>query len=178
MGQCDDSCSSTCYRWRTNACLHESACPPSSHTQVHFLRVILDEGHDLGSLQATNKLQVIPEYPTAAPKADTSVHCLLWSGLHASQLPPGLYAPCTHLQTARDLLAERRWVMTGTPTPSAKDSSSGVAHLQPLLDFLGHVPYGTNGRFVNTSPRSPDGAHCRTRPGTAAPQHALEVVAH
>ncbi|EFJ45793.1 hypothetical protein VOLCADRAFT_93875 [Volvox carteri f. nagariensis] len=71
-------------------------------SQIHWLRVILDEGHLLGASTAiTNKLQ----------------------------------AACA-------LLAERRWVMTGTPTPATHGSSA--AHLQPLLAFLHHEPYGTN----------------------------------
>ena len=45
------------------------------------------------------------------------------------------------LQTARALHAERRWVMTGTPTPNKP--TAHVAHLQPLLDFLRQQPYGT-----------------------------------
>eukprot|EP00884_Botryococcus_braunii_P005336 jgi/Botrbrau1/14803/Bobra.0370s0001.1 len=68
--------------------------------RVHWLRVILDEGHMLGAcLSLTNKLAM-----------------------------------------ASALRAERRWVMTGTPTPSRP--SSDIAHLQPLLAFLGQSPYG------------------------------------
>ena len=37
------------------------------------------------------------------------------------------------------LRAERRWVMTGTPTPSG--GGERAAHLQPLLAFLHHEPY-------------------------------------
>ncbi|KAL0025980.1 hypothetical protein WJX77_010392 [Trebouxia sp. C0004] len=70
--------------------------------QVHWLRVILDEGHMLGaSLAITNKLQM-----------------------------------------ACALRADRRWVMSGTPTPSTP--TSHVAHLQPLLAFLQQQPYGTH----------------------------------
>ena len=80
--------------------------------QVHWLRVILDEGHLLGAgLAMTNKLQ-----------------------------------------TARALHAERRWVMTGTPTPNKP--TAHVAHLQPLLDFLRQQPYGTQRKLweVGTIP--------------------------
>ncbi|GLC42941.1 hypothetical protein PLESTB_001816700 [Pleodorina starrii] len=70
--------------------------------QVHWLRIILDEGHLLGATTSiTNKLQA-----------------------------------------AVGLRAERRWVMTGTPTPATHGSSA--AHLQPLLAFLHYDPYGTN----------------------------------
>ena len=69
--------------------------------QVHWLRVIVDEGHMLGnSLQMTNKLAM-----------------------------------------ACALRADRRWLMTGTPTPGGP--SSDIAHLQPLLSFLRNEPYGT-----------------------------------
>ncbi|KAI8470158.1 MAG: SNF2 family N-terminal domain-containing protein [Monoraphidium minutum] len=70
--------------------------------QVHWLRVILDEGHTLGSPNITNKLAM-----------------------------------------ACELSAERRWVMTGTPTP-ATATGSGAAQLQPLLAFLREQPYGTS----------------------------------
>uniref|UniRef100_A0A6S8PQY3 F-box domain-containing protein n=1 Tax=Dunaliella tertiolecta TaxID=3047 RepID=A0A6S8PQY3_DUNTE len=72
----------------------------SSLTQVHWLRIIIDEGHMLGSsLGETNRQQV-----------------------------------------ACSLQADRRWVMTGTPTSSTP--SSGINQLQPLLAFLHHQPYG------------------------------------
>lgn len=65
-------------------------CPPPTYpgtpgcAQVHWLRIIVDEGHSLGaSLGLTNKLAM-----------------------------------------AVQLTAQRRWVMTGTPTPST--SSGGV----------------------------------------------------
>lgn len=69
--------------------------------QVHWLRVIVDEGHMLGnSLHMTNKLQM-----------------------------------------ACALRADRRWLMTGTPTPGGPNSDT--AYLQPLLAFLHNEPYGT-----------------------------------
>ena len=70
-------------------------------SHIHWKRVILDEGHQLGaSLSLTNKFQ-----------------------------------------SACALKADSRWVMTGTPTPSTQ--SSDLSHLQPLLAFLHHDPYGT-----------------------------------
>ena len=69
--------------------------------QVHWLRIIVDEGHMLGnSLAMTNKLQM-----------------------------------------ACALRADRRWLMTGTPTPGGPNSD--LAHLQPLLAFLHSKPYGS-----------------------------------
>lgn len=79
----------------------ESNAVPLLSPQVHWLRVIVDEGHMLGnSLQMTNKLAM-----------------------------------------ACALRADRRWLMTGTPTPGGP--SSDIAHLQPLLSFLHNEPYGT-----------------------------------
>eukprot|EP01026_Neomeris_dumetosa_P074932 TRINITY_DN7848_c0_g1_i2.p1 TRINITY_DN7848_c0_g1~~TRINITY_DN7848_c0_g1_i2.p1 ORF type:complete len:611 (-),score=61.69 TRINITY_DN7848_c0_g1_i2:538-2370(-) len=73
---------------------------------VHWFRIILDEGHTLGcSVVATGKLEM-----------------------------------------ACQLKAERRWVMTGTPAPNV--SASDVVHLQPLLAFLKHEPYGQGGLGV------------------------------
>lgn len=68
--------------------------------QVHWLRVVLDEGHQIGSsLGITNKLQM-----------------------------------------ACSLRAERRWVMTGTPTPD--NVGQGASHLLPLLKFIHEPQYG------------------------------------
>ena len=71
---------------------------------VHWLRVVLDEGHALGaSLGVTNRLQM-----------------------------------------ACALRAERRWIMTGTPTPAT--TGSGAAHMHPLLAFLREGAYGAEQR--------------------------------
>ncbi|KAL4420646.1 hypothetical protein ABPG75_010302 [Micractinium tetrahymenae] len=70
--------------------------------QVRWLRIVVDEGHKLGSAGGmTNKLQMA-------------------SLLHA----------------------ERRWVMTGTPTPNT--DSASVDSLRPLLAFLHQAPYGAD----------------------------------
>lgn len=75
--------------------------------QIHWLRIIIDEGHMLGSsMSITNKLQM-----------------------------------------ACALRADRRWIMTGTPTPNSV--SSGVANLQPLLAFLHCEPYGSQMKVWN-----------------------------
>eukprot|EP00271_Cylindrocystis_brebissonii_P019423 TRINITY_DN5891_c0_g2_i1.p1 TRINITY_DN5891_c0_g2~~TRINITY_DN5891_c0_g2_i1.p1 ORF type:complete len:1826 (+),score=364.90 TRINITY_DN5891_c0_g2_i1:281-5479(+) len=73
--------------------------------QIHWLRLLLDEGHTLGgSLALTNKLQM-----------------------------------------AVALRAERRWLLTGTPTPNTP--SSQVAHIQPLLKFLHETTFGAQQRL-------------------------------
>ena len=69
--------------------------------------------------------------------------------LTLSPLPPALHYPPWPGQMACSLRAERRWVMTGTPTPATP--SSNTAHLQPLLAFLRHDPYGLNRRWVHSS---------------------------
>lgn len=69
---------------------------------MHWLRLILDEGHTLGALAATNKMTC-----------------------------------------AANLRAERRWVMTGTPTPGTSPASD-VRHLLPLLQILRLQPYASN----------------------------------
>jgi hypothetical protein len=71
---------------------------PHVALRVHWLRVILDEGHLLGSTAITDRLRM-----------------------------------------ACSLRAERRWVLTGTPTPSTP--SAQVAALHPLLSFLRVQPY-------------------------------------
>eukprot|EP00879_Flechtneria_rotunda_P005819 GHRR01006123.1.p1 GENE.GHRR01006123.1~~GHRR01006123.1.p1 ORF type:complete len:1000 (+),score=452.54 GHRR01006123.1:320-3001(+) len=44
---------------------------------------------------------------------------------------------------AVQLTADRRWVMTGTPTP-ATATGSGASYLQPLLAFLHQEPFGSS----------------------------------
>ncbi len=70
--------------------------------QVRFLRIIMDEGHKLGSSRTT-QLEYFP-------------------------------------RVCASLKAERRWIMTGTPTPSTPYSD--VKYLHPLLQFIGESTYG------------------------------------
>ncbi|KAF4038903.1 Helicase conserved C-terminal domain [Phytophthora infestans] len=72
----------------------------SSLLTVHWLRVIVDEGHKLGG-----------------------------------QTPSDL------MQLARLICAERRWVMTGTPTPNTLQSAD-LRYMYGLLVFLRNRPYG------------------------------------
>ncbi|GMF09838.1 unnamed protein product [Phytophthora lilii] len=72
----------------------------SSLLTVHWVRVIVDEGHKLGG-----------------------------------QTPSDL------MQLARLLCAERRWVMTGTPTPNTLQSAD-LRYMHGLLVFLRNLPYG------------------------------------
>eukprot|EP00899_Mesostigma_viride_P015234 jgi/Mesvir1/23711/Mv18658-RA.2 len=79
--------------------------------RVHWQRVLVDEGHTLGTAAGiSNKLSM------------------------ACSLP-----------------AQCRWIMTGTPTPNTP--SSHVAHLQPLLNFLGCEPYQQPSVFMEAIQR-------------------------
>ncbi|GLE10139.1 hypothetical protein PINS_up022134 [Pythium insidiosum] len=68
--------------------------------RVHWVRIIVDEGHQLG-------------------------------GTNVSY----------HMKTARLIEAEKRWVMTGTPTPNTMHSAD-LRHMHGLLVFLRDRPYG------------------------------------
>ncbi|KAF0694898.1 Aste57867_14240 [Aphanomyces stellatus] len=70
--------------------------------QLHWVRIIVDEGHKLGGTAITNAMQML----------------------------------CS-------LSAEKRWIMTGTPTPHVAQSD-GLRHLHGLLRFLQERPYGTD----------------------------------
>jgi SNF2 family DNA or RNA helicase len=72
----------------------------SSLLLVHWLRVIVDEGHKLGGR-----------------------------------------APTQLMQISRLLCAERRWVMTGTPSPNTLQSAD-LQYIHGLLVFLRNQPYG------------------------------------
>ncbi|KAG2839377.1 hypothetical protein PC116_g6822 [Phytophthora cactorum] len=72
----------------------------SSLLTVHWVRVIVDEGHKLGGQTPTNLMRM-----------------------------------------ARILSAERRWVMTGTPTPNTLQSAD-LRFMHGLLVFLRNKPFG------------------------------------
>lgn len=72
----------------------------SSLLSVHWLRVVVDEGHKLGGR-----------------------------------------APTQLMQMSRLLCAERRWVMTGTPSPNTLQSAD-LQYIHGLLVFLRNQPYG------------------------------------
>lgn len=49
---------------------------------------------------------------------------------------------CTNLQRCCLMIpAERRWIMTGTPTPSQTGSATELQYLYPLFSFLGLEPF-------------------------------------
>ncbi|GMF63743.1 unnamed protein product [Phytophthora fragariaefolia] len=72
----------------------------STLLKIHWLRVVVDEGHKLGGR-----------------------------------------APTQLMQMARLLCAERRWVMTGTPSPNTLKSAD-LLYIHGLLVFLRNQPYG------------------------------------
>lgn len=72
----------------------------SSLLRVHWVRIVVDEGHKLGGTAETSQMRM-----------------------------------------ARIFCAERRWVMTGTPTPNTMQSAD-LRHMHGLLVFLKDVPYG------------------------------------
>lgn len=72
----------------------------SSLLRVHWVRIVVDEGHQLGGTAETSQMRM-----------------------------------------ARIFCAERRWVMTGTPTPNTMQSAD-LRHMHGLLVFLKDVPYG------------------------------------
>ncbi|OQR80934.1 F-box protein [Achlya hypogyna] len=74
----------------------------SPFLQVHWVRIIVDEGHKLSSTTITNAIQML----------------------------------CA-------LSADKRWIMTGTPTRNVA-ASDGLRHLHGLLRFFRDRPYGTN----------------------------------
>ena len=51
------------------------------------------------------------------------------------------------------LRAERRWVLTGTPTPAT--AGAQVSALQPLLAFLREEPYGSDQKAWDDGLRLP-----------------------
>ncbi|RHY43346.1 hypothetical protein DYB30_007085 [Aphanomyces astaci] len=78
---------------------HKSLSP---YVQLHWVRIIVDEGHKLGGTAITSAMQML----------------------------------CS-------LSADKRWIMTGTPTPHVAQSD-GLRHLHGLLRFLQELPYGAD----------------------------------
>ncbi|CAK4675164.1 hypothetical protein LEN26_015467 [Aphanomyces euteiches] len=74
----------------------------SPFLELHWVRIIVDEGHKLGGSLVTNAMQML----------------------------------C-------GISAEKRWIMTGTPTPHVAQTD-GLRHLHSLLRFLQEKPYGTD----------------------------------
>jgi SNF2 family DNA or RNA helicase len=72
----------------------------SPYLRVHWVRVIVDEGHKLGGTVANYQMVM-----------------------------------------ARSFVADKRWVMSGTPTPNTLQSA-GLRHMHGLLVFLRDLPYG------------------------------------
>lgn len=76
--------------------------------QIRWLRLVVDEGHELGATESPSEAALF----------------------------------------ISELAAERRWVMSGTPT-SAISSRVGLAQLQRLLRFLRHERYGVGAGGVS-----------------------------
>uniref|UniRef100_K3W7Q3 RING-type domain-containing protein n=1 Tax=Globisporangium ultimum (strain ATCC 200006 / CBS 805.95 / DAOM BR144) TaxID=431595 RepID=K3W7Q3_GLOUD len=72
----------------------------SALLRIHWVRVVVDEGHKLGGTTETSQMRM-----------------------------------------ARVFHAEKRWVMTGTPTPNTLQSAD-LRHMHGLLVFLQDAPYG------------------------------------
>ena len=83
--------------------------------QVRWLRLVVDEGHELGGGAYTS------------------------SSSSSSSPAGGEVNPATSF--IRGLAAERRWVMTGTPT-TGTSSSDALRQIQRLLCFLRHPQLG------------------------------------
>ncbi|KAF1320466.1 F-box protein, partial [Globisporangium splendens] len=72
----------------------------SALLRIHWVRIVVDEGHKLGGTTETSQMRM-----------------------------------------ARVFHAEKRWVMTGTPTPNTLQSAD-LRHMHGLLVFLQDAPYG------------------------------------
>jgi len=77
-------------------------------SKIRWLRLVVDEGHELGAIHSTS----------------TDVEAV---------------TPATAF--IRDIAAERRWVMSGTPTTGTQ-SSAALTQIQRLLVFLRHEKWG------------------------------------
>lgn len=92
--------------------LGQSESPASPLLQLRWLRIVVDEGHELGNEAAT-------------------------AGNHKNN---------SLVEFIHQLAAERRWVLSGTPTTGDEDnmnySSKALDQLQRLLYFLRHSKYG------------------------------------
>ena len=93
-------------RWRQQQQI-EADFSRSPFLQIRWLRMVTDEGHELGENEAQNDV----------------------------------------VQFIHEIAAERRWVLSGTPTTGDEDdeefSSNALDQIQRLLRFLRHPMYGT-----------------------------------
>jgi hypothetical protein len=98
----------------------------SNLQQVRWLRLVVDEGHDLGRLKY--------DQPAAAP------------GTSSNPAASSIGSAKDHFLATNyisRLAAERRWVMSGTPTTGAF-SEIGLLQLFQLLCFLRHPAHFTD----------------------------------
>ena len=93
-------------RYLLSGASHEIGRDGIEINKIRWLRLIVDEGHELGG----------------------------------RNVKTGDVSPSTEF--IRELAAERRWVMSGTPT-TGSTSSNALSQIQRLLVFLRHPKYGT-----------------------------------
>ena len=133
--------------------------------QIHWLRIILDEGHMLGtSLTMTGKLKMAISLRaerrwvmTGTPPCCPADSCAVLQNVASCHPPMRFWLShprptdiCACLVPLKAARLTSALVLSGTPTPNTP--TSHVAHLQPLLAFLGHQPYGTQRKIWEVGP--------------------------
>lgn len=134
------------------SCSASCTCP-----QIHFLRVVLDEGHSIGGSDTTNKhvtatrLRAERRWVMTGGQYSCFKECLRWLADCATGRQHGEQG-----QTAQQLRAKHGSLLhfpsackhcrapgAGTPTP---DKPGATIHsLRPLLQFLGQQPWAQDG---------------------------------
>eukprot|EP01035_Chromulina_nebulosa_P017760 gene17760-23360_t len=112
-------------------CQYKSSVPNSNldalntFLGIRWLRLVIDEGHELSARKHTTGSPSKQSYSASANfVAATDLIC--------------------------DIAAERRWVMTGTPT-TGTNSQIALTQLQKLLKFLRHDRFGIDDNKTNKS---------------------------
>lgn len=140
---------------------NEHGKPSGPLMRVHWLRLVLDEGHTLGARAALRCVLLTWRLLSVRLAAVITAQTPGWFSAppflnvrgSVSPLAGASLSITSKLQVACAIAAERRWVVTGTPTPAAMRGQ--LSHLRPLLAFLKEGTFGAQEKKWTASVQRP-----------------------